>query len=183
MTNAGPAAPAQLVAFARQAFPMLERMSYYQLLRIQQNADIGAVRTAYYRMAAQLHPDRTHGVTDPTVREQLETIYARITEAYRVLISPEKRVAYDKALATGKMRFESTDRPSGSTVKAPEDSLKDPQAKKFFRLGMMCLGRKDFRGAVMNFNFAKTFEPSARVIIDKLAEATAGMKAGGGPPK
>jgi hypothetical protein len=63
--------------------------------------------------------------------------------------------------------------------KNPEDTIEHPQAKKFFRLGMMSLGKKDWKGAAMNFNFAKTFAPDSTVIADKLVEAQAGGKSGG----
>src|SRR2546421_1499782 len=142
---------AELVAFARQVYPELDRYSYYQLLRVADSADTTAIRASYYRIAAQLHPDRYFGLPDEAAREQLETIYARVCEAYRVLTSPQKRSLYDRGLAQGRMRFDASERqPQGP--KNPEDTLNNPQAKKFFRLGMMCLGRKDWKGAVMNFN-------------------------------
>ena len=175
---AAPGAPghAELVAFARQVFPALAKYSYYQLLRVAPNADARAIRAAYYRIAAQLHPDRYHNLADASTRDQLETIYARISEAYRVLTSPEKRASYDRGLGQGKMRYDAGERqPAGP--KNPEDSLSHPKAKKFFRLGMMCLGKKDWKGALMNFNFAKTFEPRAAIIAEKLAAAEAGAKA------
>jgi curved DNA-binding protein CbpA len=176
---AGPGTPpgaAELLAFARQVFPNLERYSYYQLLRVAPNADLRAIRSSYYKIAAQLHPDRYHTLPDASTKDQLETIYARISEAYRVLTSPDKRPAYDRGLAKGKMRYDASERqPAGP--KNPEDSLSHPEAKKFFRLGMMCLGKKDWKGALMNFNFAKTYEPRAAIIAEKLAAAEAGAKA------
>ena len=116
------------------------------------------MRSAFYKLAGQLHPDRFHALGDGEVKQRLETIYARMCEAYRVLSHPERRAAYDQALAAGKKRLEMVERDSGAP-KNPEDSLKHPEAKKFFRLGMVCLGRKDWKGAVMNFNFARNFEP------------------------
>jgi len=54
-------------------------------------------------------------------------------------------------------------------------------------MGMICLGRKDWKGAVMNFNFAHSFEPAAALIAQKLGEAQAALGkpggAGGTPPK
>jgi curved DNA-binding protein CbpA len=168
----------QLAAFARQVFPELDRYSYYQLLRVDHNADAARIRASYYRIAAQLHPDRYHNLADATMREQLETIYARVCEAYRVLLNPEKRGQYDRGLGQGRMRFDSSERhPTGP--RNPEDTLNSAEAKKFFRMGMMCLGKKDWKGAVMNFNFARTFEPGGAVIIEKLTEAQAGAKAAG----
>src|SRR5205085_2257510 len=91
-----------LLAFAEQVYPMLDRYSYYQLLRVPPSADIRAIRTSYYQIAAQLHPDRYVRLVDPDTRDRLESIYARINEAYRVLTNAEKRAAYDAGLAKGK---------------------------------------------------------------------------------
>jgi curved DNA-binding protein CbpA len=171
---------AGLLAFAEQVYPMLDRYSYYQLLRVAPNADTRAIRTSYYNIATQLHPDRYRNLVDERTRDRLESIYARINEAYRVLMSPEKRALYDEGLSAGRMR-ETAERP---LKKNPEDALTHPQAKTFFRLGMVCLAKRDWKGAIMNFNFAKTFAPDAALIAEKLAEAQAGAaKGGGAPPK
>lgn len=183
-----------LRAFADRVFPTLAERNYYEVLNVPVTANLQAVRAAFYKLAGQLHPDRFHALTDLAVRERLETIYARVGEAYRVLGNPEKRAAYDKGLAAGKKRLDTGERDSGAP-RNPEDSIKHPEAKKFFRMGMVCLGRKDWKGAVMNFNFAKTFEPGAAVVLEKLAEAQAAQgpapgRAGGagaaktpGPPR
>jgi curved DNA-binding protein CbpA len=159
-----------LRTFAERIFPTLEQHSYYQLLNVPAESDLSAIRAAFYRLAAQLHPDRFHALGEAAIRERLETIYARICEAYRVLASPERRAAYNKALATGKKRLDLVSRES-TGPKNPEDAIKHPEAKKFFRLGMVCLGKKDWKGAVMNFNFAHGFEPSSQLVSDKLTEA------------
>jgi curved DNA-binding protein CbpA len=176
VAQAGAPGTVELAAFARQVYPGLDRYTYYQLLRVSPEADAGAVRASYYRIAAQLHPDRYHKLPDPVIRNQLESIYARVCEAYRVLVNPTKRATYDRGLAQGQMRHEAGDRPAQGP-KNPEDAIGNPQSKKFFRLGMMCLGQKDWKGAAMNFNFAKTFEPNSPVIAEKLAEALAAGKA------
>ena len=176
MAQAGTPGTVELAAFARQVYPGLDRYSYYQLLRVSPDADGRAVRVSYYSIAAQLHPDRYHNLSDRVIREQLESIYARVCEAYRVLVNPVKRAAYDRGLAQGHMRHEGGDRPAQGP-KNPEDTINNPQSKKFFRLGMMCLGQKDWKGAAMNFNFARTFEPNSPVIAEKLAEALAAGKA------
>src|SRR5687767_7408061 len=98
-----------LRAFADRVYPTLSERSYYELLNIPATANHTAARAAFYKLAAQLHPDRFHSLGDEAVRERLETIYARLGEAYRVLSNPEKRVAYDKALAAGKKRLENVE--------------------------------------------------------------------------
>ena len=130
-------------------------------------------------MSDDLHPDRYHTMADRELKERLETIYARICEGYRVLTTPEKRAAYARVLNEGKKRLTSTDRESRAPQN-PEDSIKHEEAKKFFRLGMLSLARKDFKGAAMNFNFARSFEPNAAVINQKLGEAQAALGKPGG---
>ncbi len=165
--------PEQLAAFVQNAYPRLDQLSYYELLGVPAVASQADVRTAFYARAASLHPDRYHTLANRELKEQLEAIYARICEGYRVLTAPDKRAAYDRLLAQGKKRLTTNEREVRGPQN-PEDSLKHPEAKKFFRLGMMSLGRKDWKGAVMNFNFARSFEPVA-LIDQKLAEAQAGL--------
>ena len=172
--------PEQLANFARQIYGKLDQLSYYELLGVSSGTLSSDIRTAFFRMSDDLHPDRYHTMADRELKERLETIYARICEAYRVLTTPEKRTTYDRLLSEGKKRLTSTDRESRAP-QSPEDSIKHEEAKKFFRLGMLSLGRKDFKGAVMNFNFARSFEPQSPVINQKLSEAQAALGKPGGP--
>jgi DnaJ-class molecular chaperone len=171
--------PEQLAAYVQQIFPRLDQLTYYELLGLPAGSDPGTVRTAFYRMAAELHPDRYHMLTDHTLKERLEAIYARVCEGYRVLTTPQKRAAYERVLTQGQKRLTVTDRESRAPQN-PEDAIKHPDAKKFFRMGMICLGRKDWKGAVMNFNFARTYEADSPLIMQKLAEAQAGLPKPGG---
>jgi curved DNA-binding protein CbpA len=161
---------------ADHVFPSLDGRSYYQLLNVADTANAATIRSAFFKLAAQLHPDRFHSLPEAALKERLETIYARLGEAYRVLSNPERRVAYDKGLAAGQKRFNSSAR-EVTGPRAPEDSLTHPEAKKFYRLGAKCVAAKDWKGAVLNFTFAKNFEPAAVVLAEAIAEATAAQKA------
>lgn len=164
---------------ADRVFPTLDGRNYYQLLNVPETADVPTLRAAFFKLAAQLHPDRFHNVPDLALKDRLETIYARIGEAYRVLSNPERRAAYDQGLKTGDKRLDTTAR-QVSGPRNPEDSLSHPEAKKFFRLGMSCIGRKDWKGAVLNLTFAKNYEPGSALLEQKLAEAVAGQKGAAG---
>ncbi len=175
-----PQTPEQLANFARQLYGKLDQLSYYDLLGVSSGTPEADIRAAFYRMSNDLHPDRYHTLADRELKERLETIYSRICEGYRVLTTPEKRAIYARMLNEGKKRLTSTDRESRAP-QTPEDSIKHEEAKKFFRLGMLCLGSKDWKGAVMNFNFARSFEPHAAVINQRLGEAQAALGKPGGP--
>jgi DnaJ-class molecular chaperone len=171
----------QLAQFVQQIFPKLDQLSYFDLLGVPSGATVPEIRAAFYKMSHDLHPDRYHRIDNRELRDQLETIYARMCEGYRVLTLPERRNAYMRVLGEGKKRLSSTDR-DNRAPQNPEDTIQHEEAKKFFRLGMICLGSKDWKGAVMNFNFAKSFEPNAAMIKQKLAEAQAALpKPPGGP--
>jgi len=161
--------------FASQIHPSLDSRDYYQILNVPRTAQAGDIRAAYYKLAGQLHPDRFHSIDDSGLRDQLESIYARICEAYRVLSHPQRRPAYDQALGAGQKRLDLQQRETNAP-KNPEDAIKHPEAKKFFRMGMVCMGRKDWKGAVMNFTFAKNFEPGTAILAQKLSEAMAAQK-------
>lgn len=162
----------QLASFARSVEPTLDDRSYYDLLNVNPKVDAPTLRKAFYDVAAKLHPDRYASLADLEAKRKLETIYARIAEGYRVLSDPAKRTQYDDALTKGQKRLVTTSRERRGPTN-PEDLIKHPEAKKFFRLGMIALRNQDFKGAALNLNFARTFEPDTAIIAEKLAEAKA----------
>lgn len=164
----------QLTDYAHQVLPRLEHASYYDLLGVATTATFTEIRAAFYRIASELHPDRYYTLPNHELKQQLESIYARICEGYRVLTTPDKRSAYERVLAEGKFRLISSERESNAPVN-PEDTIKHDDAKKFFRMGMICFAGKDWKGAVLNLNFARSFEPESQIIHQKLSEANAAM--------
>jgi hypothetical protein len=65
--------------------------------------------------------------------------------------------------------------------RSPEDSLTHPEAKKFYRLGAKCAAGKDWKGAVLNYTFAKNFEPASVALAEVIAEAMAAQKTAAKP--
>jgi curved DNA-binding protein CbpA len=170
-----------LLRYLAEVFPDLELYSYYQLLEVPEEASPDQVRAAFYRKAAELHPDRFPGLFDQAARAQLVSIYARIAEGYRILSDAPKRAAYDQGRAEGRMRFAEGER-ERKGPRSPEESLRSEQAKKFVRLALQARGAGDLKGALMNLNFARSFEPDAPVLAELQAqlEAQAKPQPGGG---
>jgi curved DNA-binding protein len=63
-------------------------VDHYEVLQISPNADVETIRRIYRIHAQRFHPDNLDSGNADTFR--------RISEAYEVLIDPERRAAYDR---------------------------------------------------------------------------------------
>jgi DnaJ-class molecular chaperone len=68
---------------------MAMALDYYDILGVPPKADAGEIKKAYRLLALRWHPDRNPG--DPWATNR----FLRLGEAYRVLIDPARRAAYD----------------------------------------------------------------------------------------
>ncbi|MCK6440536.1 MAG: DnaJ domain-containing protein, partial [Planctomycetes bacterium] len=85
---------------------MAEKRDYYEVLGVERNADVDAIKKAYRVLAMKYHPDRNPG------NAEAEAKFKEAAEAYEVLSDGEKRKKYDTfghAGAQGGTRFQSTD--------------------------------------------------------------------------
>ncbi len=62
---------------------------YYELLGIPRDADDGAIKKAFRRLAHELHPD-------VSAQPETEARFREVTEAYEVLSNSETRALYDR---------------------------------------------------------------------------------------
>ncbi|MEW5736544.1 MAG: DnaJ domain-containing protein [Thermodesulfobacteriota bacterium] len=70
-------------------------MSYYALLGVDRKASPDEIKKAYRKLAMQHHPDRNPGDAGAEDR------FKNLSEAYCVLMDPEKRACYDLSLDLG----------------------------------------------------------------------------------
>jgi curved DNA-binding protein CbpA len=68
---------------------------YYAILGLKEDASPEEIRKAYRKLALHYHPDRNHG--DAGAEERFKAI----SEAYAVLLDPEKRRLYDLSRQAG----------------------------------------------------------------------------------
>jgi len=71
------------------------KLSYYQLLGLETEADSADIRTVYSALVQRYHPDR-HQALDARTIKQFEAAFAAIYDAYTTLSDPTARKAYDE---------------------------------------------------------------------------------------
>jgi molecular chaperone DnaJ len=64
---------------------------YYAALGVPKDADAGAIKKAYRKLATELHPDKNPG------NAEAEGRFKEVSEAYDVLSDPKRRGEYDEA--------------------------------------------------------------------------------------
>lgn len=91
---------------------------YYAILGLKENAPPEEIRRAYRKLALHYHPDRNRG--DAGAEERFKAI----SEAYGVLIDPEKRRMYDLTRGAG-IGAPAGDRSEPGPFSSQEDILRD----------------------------------------------------------
>ncbi len=67
-------------------------VNYYDILKVSPQASTAEIKSAYRRLARQLHPDKNQGSEETALK------FAAIAEAYEVLGNSRQRTRYDKRL-------------------------------------------------------------------------------------
>lgn len=100
-------------------FGQLENGTSYGLLHITSDATPEQVRTAYYRLSRQWHPDRFFRKEVGDYADRIEMVFVGITQAYQTLKSPDRRKAYDRELRQSGRLPDAVARPTPSPATEP----------------------------------------------------------------
>lgn len=131
---------------------------YYDLLGVGHQASAGEVKNAYHSLARHYHPDRFHQA-DAQLRNQIESAFARVAQAYEVLSDQSSRATYDA-------QFAASASPDAASKSAPRErppaSLKTPptgRAESSFQKGVAATNQRQPQQAVRFFAEAASIEP------------------------
>jgi DnaJ-class molecular chaperone len=148
------------------------------VLLIPKEATPGDIKKAFYRESRTYHPDRFYHLKSTTLKDQVNELYKRVTEAYYVLRDDMKRKKYLADMAgperAQKLRFtETSEAESKAAVKkeAEEQIGTHPKGRQFYQLGVADLEAGRWTSAERNLKMAVTYESSNARYKEKLGEA------------
>jgi curved DNA-binding protein CbpA len=73
---------------------MENAFSYYELLGVENTADLSQIKQIYFNLAKQFHPDKYHN-EEEKVKKQLQDAFSQLAQAYDTLKDTDQRELYD----------------------------------------------------------------------------------------
>jgi molecular chaperone DnaJ len=126
------------------------KRDYYEILGVPRTATVDEIKHAYRQLAKQWHPDRNPG------NPQAEERFKELSEAYSVLVDPEKRRRYDRmghsAFASDETGYERID------FRAVSEILEGLMAEVF---GFPSAARRARQGSDIEVDVEVSFEEAA----------------------
>ncbi len=157
----------------------LDKLDYYTLLGVPEDADTGAIRIAFRKFARRYHPDRFVGKPAEKI-ERASRIYCRGGEAFQVLSRADTRAEYDKRLASGEIRLSAEDQDRaimrathGEPKKKKVHPIRTTEALTIFKQAVVETKRKDFMAAWRLMKRAMEVEPNNEFLEDRFARIDA----------
>ena len=180
----------ELQRYVKEACGRLEEIDHYELLEVTRDSDAKAIKRAYFRLAAVLHPDRFFGKRLGSHKAGLLLLYDRVTRAYEALSSPPRRAEYDATLgarpAAGRapaLRFPVAAKPEPAVPdrrQAAMDALKQrfvdskASARQHAEAGARAKAAGDFVGAAEAYRAALRFAPEDAALKQAYDEVQRG---------
>lgn len=149
----------------------LDQLSYYNLLKVPQDATADAVKQAFHKFAMKYHPDRFAGSPEKK-RARASEVYRRGAEAYRILCDPVRRKAYDKGLVEGLLRFDphlKREEPAAAPGKG-KLKVKAPMARPFAQKAERFYKTADWGKAKLNLKMALSHDKENEQLQAWLAD-------------
>ena len=154
----------------------LDRLDYFELLRLPRNAGAADVKAAYYRESRAYHPDRFAALPSPELRALVGRIYRRVNEAYTVLRDEVKRRRYLVDVSGPdrgrKLRFTGEDEAAvreEQKRRAEEQLGTTPNGRRFFVAARQEVLAKRWDAAERALKSALMYEPANAKFKEALA--------------
>jgi DnaJ-class molecular chaperone len=155
----------------------LDDMDYFEVLMVERTTAPADIKKAFYRESRTYHPDRFFHLEDKALKERVNELYKRVTEAYYVLRDDTKRRKYTEDISgperAQKLRF--TEAAEVETRAAAKRQVEEqigttPKGRQFYQTGASDAEAGRWASAERNLKMALTFEPANARYKEKLAE-------------
>jgi len=172
----------RLVRRVHQVHQLLDTLDYYQLLGVERNATPAQLRSAYFELSLEFHPDRFFLLRSGDTKAKIYAIFRRVSEAYAVLSDERRRAMYNDQ---GEATIEAaTQRPVSIAppkidlrISAQEIKLDgvttNPGARRFLQLANVALKTEDLDTARLMLSLAVGLDPqntSLRRVLEGIAK-------------
>jgi curved DNA-binding protein CbpA len=147
----------------------LEAMSYYEILRVADDASPSEIQQAFHDLSLRCHPDR-FVEEGPEVAAAAATVFKRAAEAYNVLRKPALRQRYDGTLRKGELKLD--ERAVEPTKKYEQRTLfmiaRTPKAKQHAAKADELLARGKLDDARIQLITANQHDPNNDELKERL---------------
>jgi hypothetical protein len=161
-------------------FAVLDQLDYFEVMGLDSTAVPSDIKRAFHHQSRTYHPDRFFQSADTTLRQQVNAVYKRVTEAYYVLRDDTRRRKYLQDISgpdrLQKLRFdELAEAEAKAAVKkeVAEQIGTHPKGRQFFQVAVQDLEAGRLASAERNIKLALTYEPTNPLYWQKLEEARA----------
>jgi DnaJ-domain-containing protein 1 len=169
----------------------LDTLAEHEILELGPDADIESLRTNYYRLVREFHPDRYLTCDDQSLVDKVIEIVNRINQAYALLKDDGKRKAYFDSLRQSRAPRPPVSKPTPKPAREPmpEPELvaeiieEEPAAAKTSEPTVVTLSDADFYIAQGMYTEAMDVyrrvlaaEPDNRAVLQRQEELKALMK-------
>lgn len=79
---------------------VVDSQNYYEILGVPEGVDTSVIQAAFFQLAKRFHPDKIGGQF-PELREHVNKVFSRISEAHQVLSDEEQRGEYERLMREG----------------------------------------------------------------------------------
>jgi curved DNA-binding protein CbpA len=154
---------------------LLAELDCYQLLGVAPECAQQDIDAAFRNESRRLHPDRHAAGASPEFRTKAGEVFKAVNDAHRTLRDPDARARYDADRRQGALRMDDAARKEAEADAAaksdPTRAARTPKGEKYWRMALQCWNEEDFNGAVMQMNFALSFEPGNDTFKEWLGKA------------
>jgi hypothetical protein len=155
----------------------LDQMDYFEVLMVERTAAPADIKNAFYRESRTYHPDRFFHLDNKELKDRVNDLYKRVTEAYYVLRDDAKRRQYTVNVSgperAQKLRFtesSETETRAASKRQVEEQIGVHPKGRQFYQTGAADADAGRWASAERNLKMALTYEPANTRYKEKLAE-------------